>query len=152
MGRRAIAIEDHIDKLIAAILLGATYELAAQYAGISADTFDRWRSKARTAKPGTPLATLRDRLREAEGKAAVTWLRQIEKAAKEGNWNAAAWKLERRYPELYGRVIQKQEHTGPVGGPVQIQVLYEGEIVPNGSSVFPPINHSEIIVIEEHTP
>ena len=27
----------------------------------------------------------------------------IEMAASEGNWQAAAWKLERRYPETFGR-------------------------------------------------
>jgi hypothetical protein len=44
-----------------------------------------------------------DAVKEAEGKATVGWLAKIEKAASEGNWTAAAWKLERRYPNDYGR-------------------------------------------------
>jgi len=92
-----------MDKLVQAILIGATYELAALYAGISGKTFLRWRQEAETARPGTPLAQLRDRLSEAEGKAAVGWLAQIEAAARNGNFQAAAWKLERRYPKEYGR-------------------------------------------------
>jgi cell wall assembly regulator SMI1 len=52
------------------------------------------------------------RLDAAEGQAVIRWLEQIEHAAMQGNWQAAAWKLERRYPDQYGRhVIQ---HDGQV--------------------------------------
>lgn len=103
MGRKSIPIEPYIDKLEQAMLLGARYDLAAMYAGISDQTFRRWRQQAEHAKEGTPLARLRDRLTQAEGRAAIGWLAKIEKAASEGNWQAAAWKLERRYPEDWGR-------------------------------------------------
>ena len=46
----------HIERLTEAVRIGATYELAARYAGISKDTFERWRKQAETAKPGTPFA------------------------------------------------------------------------------------------------
>lgn len=106
MGRRPIPIEEYIDKLEHALGLGATYELAALYAGISVSTFQRWRHQATQAREGTPLARLRDQLLAAEGQAVVNWLQQIETVAKEGNWQAAAWKLERRYPDAYGRRAQ----------------------------------------------
>jgi hypothetical protein len=106
MGRKAIPIEPYIDKLEQAIRLGATYELAARYAGVSEKTFERWRMQAATAKPESTLGRLRDRLLQAEGRAVVTWLAQIEKAATEGDFRAAAWKLERRYPDQYGRKVQ----------------------------------------------
>ncbi|NBW77331.1 MAG: hypothetical protein EBR34_16285, partial [Sphingomonadaceae bacterium] len=77
-----------------AIELGATYRHACNYAGISYQTFLGW---MRTN------ATFHDAIKEAEGKATVGWLARIEKAASEGNWTAAAWKLERRYPNDYGR-------------------------------------------------
>ena len=115
MGRKAIPIEPYIDKLEQAILIGATYELAALYAGISKRTFERWRDQWDTVKDGTPLAELRDRLRQAEGRAAIGWLAKIEKAANEGNWQAASWKLERRYPEQFGRTMQKLALTDPSG-------------------------------------
>ena len=104
MGRKPIPVEPYIAKLEHAILLGATYELAAAYAGISIDTFDRWRTNAETAAEGTALARLRARLRHAEGVAAIGWLAKIEQAATDGDWKAGAWKLERRYPAAYGRV------------------------------------------------
>jgi hypothetical protein len=74
--------------------LGATYAHACNYAGISYETFRRW-SRENLA--------FHDAVKEAEGKATVGWLAKIEKAASDGNWTAAAWKLERRYPNDYGR-------------------------------------------------
>lgn len=105
-GRPALKVEDHIERLAEAILLGATYKLAAQYAGISYKTFEGWCQRAEHAAPGTPLARLRERLAEAEALAALGWLAKIERAADEGDWRAAAWKLERRYPEAWGRVAR----------------------------------------------
>jgi hypothetical protein len=102
MARKPVPIAPYIDKLEQAIALGATYQLAALYAGISESTFTRWRAHAEDAKPGTPLAQLRDRLRQAEGRAAMTWLARIEQAAANGDWRAAAYKLEKRYPDQYG--------------------------------------------------
>lgn len=115
MSNKPIPIEPYIEKLVQAILIGATYELAAQFAGISYKTFQRWRQRAEHAADGTPLAHLRQRLSEAEGRAAIGWLAKIEKVASEGDWKAAAWKLERRYPEAYGRTFQKVALTTPDG-------------------------------------
>jgi hypothetical protein len=106
MGRKCIPVEPHIEKLEQALMLGATYELAAMYAGISVSTFERWRNRAADASPDTALGRLRDRLIQAEGRAAIGLLAKIEKAATDGNWQAAAWKLERRYPDQYGRKLQ----------------------------------------------
>jgi hypothetical protein len=115
MGRKFLPIEPYMDKLERAILLGATYALAAKYAGISESTFERWRKKAATAPDGSSLAVLRDRLRQAEGRAAVGWLAKIEAAANEGDWRAAAYKLERRWPEAYGNRVHKVALTSPSG-------------------------------------
>ena len=106
MGRKAIPIAPYLDKLEQALSIGATFELAARYAGISPRTFARWRSQAEQAKPGTPLAQLRDRLTQAEARAAIGWLVHIEQAARTGDWRASAFMLERRYPEAFGRRVQ----------------------------------------------
>lgn len=125
MGRKAIPIEPYMEKLEQAILIGATYELAAMYAGISASTFEKWRKQAQTAAEGTPLAQLRERLRQAEGRAAIGWLAKIERVANEGDWKAAAWKLERRWPETYGRTFNKLALTSPDGTePWEPTVIY----------------------------
>jgi transposase len=96
-------------KILQAIELGATYELAANYAGLSYQTFNEWVK----ADPEFSEA-----VKAAEGKATVGWLAKIEKAANNGNWQAAAWKLERRYPAQYGRTVVQNEVTGKDGGPI----------------------------------
>jgi transposase len=143
MGRKAIPVEPYIDKLEQAILLGATYELAAKYAGISWYTFQKWRDQAVTAKEGTPLAHLRDRLEQAEGRAAIGWLAKIEKAANEGNWTAAAWKLQKRYPEAYDRSFHKHAFTDATGerdGTLTLKVVYEDaiDVTPEVPLLEPP--------------
>jgi transposase len=129
MARPSIPIEPYIEKLCQALVLGATYELAARFAGISPDTFARWRQRMATARPGTPLARLRDRLTAAEGQAALRWLAQIQEAAS-ADWRAAAFMLERRYPEEYGRQVLAQRHRSAGAPAVRVLVHREGEAGP----------------------
>ena len=113
MARQTKYTPERSKRLLDAIRMGATYELACNYAGISPDTFDRWR-KAH--------ADFAEQVKEAEGAAAVGWLAKIEKAANDGEWQAAAWKLERRYPQMYGRRVQEMQ--GKDGGPLASVVQY----------------------------
>lgn len=108
MARPTKYTPDVVKRITDAIKLGATYELAASYGGISYRTFAEWNEK----KPQFSQA-----IKDAEGEAAVKWLAKIETAASDGQWTAAAWKLERRYPRDYGRTVN--EHTGKDGGPIK---------------------------------
>ena len=112
MGRPTKLTAAVMTKVCQALLLGATYELAAKYAGVGYSTLKLWRSQAQTAKPGTLGYELLERMEAAEGQAGLRWLGQIEQAAQQGNWQAAAWKLERRWPDQYGRQIL--QHDGQV--------------------------------------
>jgi transposase len=89
-------------RIIQAIRIGATYEHAASYGGITRVTLWKWLKKGEEAKSGK-LKDFHDAVRKAEGEATVGWLAKIEQAASDGAWQAAAWKLERRYPDEYGR-------------------------------------------------
>lgn len=111
MARKSKFTPDTQARIVQAIELGATYELAASYGGIHYDTFRTWMNE----KPAFSEA-----VKAAEGKAVVKWLAKIEQAASDGNWQAAAWKLERRYPGDYGRT--RTEHTGKDGGPIRVDV------------------------------
>lgn len=93
-GRRTKRTPETAAKLVQAIRLGATYELACGYAGIDRSTFYRWMNAD---------SDFYNTIKNAEGMGAIGWLAKIEKAANDGSWQAAAWKLERRYPEIYGR-------------------------------------------------
>lgn len=102
MARKSKYTPETVAKIMEAIRSGATYELAAGYAGITFQTFNEWRK----AKP-----EFSDALTRAEGAGAMTWLQMIEAAAPV-DWRAAAWKLEHRYPHMYGKTVQAQEHSG----------------------------------------
>jgi hypothetical protein len=118
MARKTKYTPEVVKKLTDAIKLGATYQLACGYAGISFETFNEWRK----AKP-----EFSEQVSLAEGSGAVTWLAKIEKAASVGTWQAAAWKLERRYPQEYGRTVQ--EHQGKDGTPLVLLAGVETERV-----------------------
>jgi len=107
---------DRKQRLLAALQRGATYELAANYAGICYDTLNNWMKRGKEEKKGEFFQLFED-IKKVEGAAAVSWLDKIDKAADEGAWQAAAWKLERRYPHQYGRTVQ--EVTGKDGEPIQ---------------------------------
>lgn len=100
------------EKLVQAIRVGATYQLACKYAGITYQTFLNWMKRGEDQQSGA-WRDFYDAMTHAEGQAAITWLAVIEKAAAK-DYRAAAWKLERRYPHEYGRTVQETEHSGDI--------------------------------------
>ena len=104
MARPSKLDPERVDRLVQAIRLGATYELACKYAGISFQTFLNWQYKGAAQASGM-YREFADRIAESEGQAVVKWLAVIEKASTGGDWRAAMAKLERRYPEQYGRTV-----------------------------------------------
>jgi transposase len=111
-----------IKKIVEAIKAGATHEHAAQYAGIHVATFYDWKAKADAGEEA--FAEFAEALKTAEGKGAVELLKKIQSAAEDPKyWAAAAWILERRHPDTYGR--QRIEHTGKDGGPIYVKT-YKG--------------------------
>lgn len=122
MGRPTKLTQEVQKRIVTAIKQGATYELAAQYGGIAYNTFNEWMKQGQADSEGAFLEFY-EAIKKAEGDAVIGWLRKIEAAAKDGNWQAAAWKLERRYPKDYGK--QVHEYTGADGNELVIKVVYE---------------------------
>lgn len=116
MARKTKYTPETVTKLIKALTIGATHELACGFAGVAPSTFYEWMQ----AKP-----EFAEQVKAAEGAGAVGWLLKIEAAANDGNWQAAAWKLERRYPRQYGRTVQ--EHVGNPEQPVVVQLKRRGD-------------------------
>lgn len=83
-------------KIIEAVTLGCTYSIAASYAQIHESTIYMWLSKGRDASEGIYYEFYRE-VKYAEGISAVRSLAAIAQSAKDGNWTAAAWLLERRH-------------------------------------------------------
>lgn len=118
MARPTKLTSDVQKRIVAAIKRGATYKLAAQYGGITYKTFNEWIKQGEDELEGE-FCEFCNAIKKAEGEAAFKWLGVIEAAGKE-SWQAMAWKLERRYPEDYGRQIQ--EHTGKNGTPIEFNI------------------------------
>jgi hypothetical protein len=102
-GRKTKYTPETVDKIVQALKLGATHRLACLYAGIDPSTFENYMAK---------YSDFSDAVKSAEGYAAIQWLAKIEKAANDGTWQAAAWKLERRHPEEYGRTVTDHQSKG----------------------------------------
>lgn len=122
MGRPTKFTPETTAKLVQAISLGAPYVHACNYAGVSYAQFRVWMKRGEAAKKGK-FAEFFATIKEAEGRATVGWLAKIEKAANEGNWQAAAWKLERRYPSDFGRRDPKSDE--PEDGTITLGISTE---------------------------
>lgn len=106
--------ERRVARLVEALELGASLKLAAGAAGISYETLRRWMREGEQ-DPGSQYAELVSRIHEAEGRLAVVCMSHIQRAAGRGAWQASAWILERRFPDLYGRKNRTTvEHAGSV--------------------------------------
>lgn len=75
--------------------------------GITIQTYDNWKRWGREDNNGREFHELYkefyERLSKAESYAEGEFLGIIKDAAKAGTWQAAAWYLERKYPEKWGR-------------------------------------------------
>ena len=104
-------------KIVDAIRMGNYIETAAAFSGISKDTLYRWLRQGREAKRGK-FRNFSDAVEKALAESEMRDVAVIATAAKE-NWQAAAWRLERKFPERWGRrqkVDAQLEHSGQVSG------------------------------------
>lgn len=102
-------------KICDAIRAGAYVETAAALAGISKDTFYRWLKKGARAKSGK-FKAFNEAVHKAMAEAEFQDIMIIANAAKV-DWKAAAWKLERKYPERWARKDRSDvnlNHSGEV--------------------------------------
>lgn len=93
-GRPSKYTPEYTDKILEAIRLGSPFTHACRYANVSFETFNEWRKQ---------YPEFSDAVKVAEGESVRNCLDVIDKAAAKGNWAAAAWRLERRYPHEFGR-------------------------------------------------
>jgi transposase-like protein len=121
MGRPTKLTADLKERLIGALRSGAPNETAAGFAGIAESTFYAWLARAQEDLKNNPeIATdyteFQEAVEKAQAEAELEKLLIINAAAKgkpttegapgtAGQWQAAAWFLERRHPERYGRRI-----------------------------------------------
>lgn len=121
-GGQPTKLKPEIQKaILAALSMGAYRAQACAHANIDPSTFYRWMNWGEeNYKP--VYRNFYNAIKKAEADGEVKDLAYIEQAAQAGTWQAAAWRLERKYPDRWGRRVA---HTGPDGGPVRLQLTAE---------------------------
>lgn len=104
-GRRIKLNEEREKRIIQAIKLGGTYQIAAENAGIARSTLYDWLRKGDKQAKGL-YRTFLDNFKKAEAAAALAALANISRASQNGDWKASAWLLERR--KNYSRDVQHE--------------------------------------------
>lgn len=118
------------------IQAGNYIETAAKIVGVSKASVYSWldqgnkerkrREKGNMAqKKNDKYISFLDAVKKAEGEAEARDVALIARAATE-QWQAAAWRLERKHYHRWGR-RQLLEHSGPDGGAVEVQVIKIGD-------------------------
>ena len=102
-GRPSLLTASRQRILLAAIERGLSYKQASALAGISYDSFNRWRKQGMTPDASPEIRDLCDQLEAAQARGADSLLATIREATNQGSWKAAAWMLERRFPEQWDR-------------------------------------------------
>lgn len=113
--------EKMIERIAEAIRRGCYVETAVALAGLSKQSFYRWLKQAESDEATELAQKLSDAVKKAMAEAETRDLAVIDKAAQSGEWTAAAWRLERKHPERWGRQSRVQvEHSGVEGRPIEI--------------------------------
>jgi transposase len=109
------------DNILVLVTSGNFMETAAAFTGISKQTLYTWLKRGAREHDG-PYRKFLDALTKASGESAIRGLKPIVDAANAGNWQAAAWRLERQFPKLWCRKDQlRTEISGPDGGPIKTE-------------------------------
>lgn len=87
--------------LCESLAAGVDRRHAALKAAVTERTVRRWLRAGREGG-ADEFVSLLSAVKKAEAEAVAVRVRQINLAAMSGTWQAAAWWLERRHPDLYG--------------------------------------------------
>jgi hypothetical protein len=117
IGRPTKLSEDVIDTIIICLRNGAYIETAMNFVGIPRERFYEWNKKAMAelkerddaeaaninrAEKDEIYVVFHNAIKKAMAEAELLDLKVISEAAQKGNWQAAAWRLERKHPDRYG--------------------------------------------------
>jgi hypothetical protein len=106
VGRPSKLTESRMEKLIEALRSGSYRIDACRAAGVHYNTLLAWEKKGESRTSGEYVEFL-EALRRAEAEAVVSSVEVITKAATDGDWRAAAWFLEHKYPNNWARLDKR---------------------------------------------
>ena len=101
-----------MEKLIEALRSGSYRIDACRAVGIHYNTLLAWEKKGESAEIGG-ICRVFGCPAEGRGRSRHNKLEVITKAAQEGDWRAAAWFLEHKYPDKWARVEKRADQVQP---------------------------------------
>lgn len=127
-----------------ALRAGNNRPAACAFGGITYQTLLNWSKRAEASlklledgetieDSEIPFVEFLEGVQKAEGLAQVEAVAVIQKAAREGvdgTWTAAAWWLERKFPDQWGR-RERTDRREPIGDRIQINVSGPSPKVPD---------------------
>jgi len=100
MARRTKLTPETKEDIVKALRAGNSRRDSALYAGVSETTFYSWMARGREGEP--LYSEFLEAVEKAEAQSVVRNVAIIQRAAEE-TWQAAAWWLERKRPDDWGR-------------------------------------------------
>lgn len=107
MARPTKLDEKTIKAITEAIAAGCSREGAAAIARVAPATLYDWLARGKRGEP--VFSEFLESVKKAEGELERECLSVIKAASFKGTWTASAWLLERRWPELWGRLKSVEE-------------------------------------------
>jgi hypothetical protein len=127
-GRPSKLTKQTHENIVSAIQRGAYIETAAAMAGINKTTFYGWIKKGKAindmldqaSENQKPAITTQDAnlvnfynsVQKAQAESEIRDIAVIDSAAQQGQWAAAAWKLERKHHSRWGRKVAVTDEQG----------------------------------------
>ena len=124
MSRRTKLTPEVQQGIIRTLRLGNSRKDSALYAGISEQTFYSWMKRGREGE--SPFVEFLEEVEKAESAACIKNVAVIQKAA-QVTWQAAAWWLERKRPDEWGRK-QRVDIGAEKGQAMEVVVKIGGKV------------------------
>jgi len=102
MGRRTRCTKAICRDAEKAAALGLSHPLIGKFIGVSHSTIYNWINRGKSEQSGIYREFL-EAVKRGEGKCAALNMATIQKAARGGQWTAAAWVMERRFGYSVGQ-------------------------------------------------
>ncbi len=133
VGRSTKLTEELIEQISIAVENGSSNKDACILTGISESTFYNWMNEAKALQDKKKIPSdkriyleFMESLKKAEAMFKQFHLGQINKASREGSWQASAWMLERKYPNEYSRKLELRGQDGNAPELVKIYIPDNG--------------------------
>ncbi|HEU0194118.1 MAG TPA: hypothetical protein VFQ71_07955 [Gaiellales bacterium] len=121
VGREVTLTAEMTDQLVAMLRAGNYINVACKAAGLPRRTYTEWMRRGRSGAPADALyRSFRKEVEQARAMGEVRHVAAIASAARK-SWQAAAWLLERQYPDRWGRTPMRIRESLPPELPATVE-------------------------------